>query len=363
MAIARRAAADIGFDLDFTIIGMADAGPQYVSESDACVFKVDTRALISPVGCWKVLGRQDCVLDIGAGDSFADIYGPKRFAFLWLTKMIALARRRPLMLSPQTIGPFTREPYVTLARAAMERAWAVVARDGESMDFLRRIAPRAYSAQAVDVAFALPFDDRRSERGRDGKLQVGVNVSGLLFNEAAVGSNRFGLSINYANLMRRFVGDLCQRGDVTVHLVAHANGLGLDDDRAVADLLAAEFPQTRRVPDFESPSDAKSYISGLDFLVAGRMHACIAAFSAGTPVVPIAYSRKFSGLFGTLSYPWMVPVTGMSTDEALSYLHAALEQRAALGRDESNGMSKVDALLEVYRSELRAMFCQVGVRG
>jgi hypothetical protein len=50
------------------------------------------------------------VLDIGAGDSFTDIYGPKRFAYLWLTKAMAIARRRPLVLSPQTIGPFSKAP-------------------------------------------------------------------------------------------------------------------------------------------------------------------------------------------------------------------------------------------------------------
>jgi polysaccharide pyruvyl transferase WcaK-like protein len=33
------------------------------------------------------------------------------------------------------------------------------------------------------------------------------------------------------------------------------------------------------------------------------MHACIAAFSSGVPVFPLAYSRKFNGLFGdTLLY-------------------------------------------------------------
>jgi hypothetical protein len=33
------------------------------------------------------------------------------------------------------------------------------------------------------------------------------------------------------------------------------------------------------------------------------MHACIAALSSGVPVLPIAYSRKFRGVFGSLGYP------------------------------------------------------------
>src|SRR3546814_13677012 len=73
--------------------------------------------------------------------------------------------------------------------------------------------------------------------------------------------------------------------------------------------------------------EAKSYISSLDYLVAGRMHACIAAFSSGTPVMPVAYSRKFSGLFGTLGYDFLLPVRGMDTQAALDFLMEGLGKR------------------------------------
>src|SRR3546814_5142573 len=68
-------------------------------------------------------------------------------------------------------------------------------------------------------------------------------------------------------------------------------------------------------------------MSSLDYLVAGRMHACIAAFSSGTPVMPVAYSRKFSGLFGTLGYDFLLPVRGMDTQAALDFLMEGLGKR------------------------------------
>ena len=88
------------------------------------------------------------------------------------------------------------------------------------------------------------------------------------------------------------------------------------------------------------------------------MHACIGAFSSGTPVVPIAYSRKFGGLFGLLGYSWMVPVTGLDTNRALAYLHDALDKRADLSRDIASGMSTVDHLLGAYRAQLRLLFAK-----
>lgn len=367
MSIAKEVAAELGLQPEFCIIGMRDAGARYVGEAEAQVFEVDWRALLSPLGCWRVTRQQNCVLDIGGGDSFAEIYGPKRFFFLWWTKCIAIAGGVPLLLSPQTIGPFTRTPYVQLARFALARARVVLARDRQSLDALSKLAPDARGVLAVDVAFALPYENRRAERGGE-RIRIGVNVSGLLFHEAETGRNRFGLAVDYAQLMRRFIADLVERPEVEVHLVTHAidasgvvgnRELAEDDDERVADDLARTFPGAIRVPSFRGPTEAKSYISSLDFLVAGRMHACIGAFSAGVPVVPVAYSRKFSGLFGMLGYNWMVPVTGTDTDAAVNFLHDCLQRRAELAKDIEIGMTKVGALLEAYRTELRALFSSV----
>ena len=363
LAITRQVAEELGLDPRFHIIGMRDGNRAYVSPEEAEIFVVDSASLIHPRGAWSIIGEQDCVVDIGAGDSFADIYGLKRFLFLWATKAIAIARGTPLLLAPQTIGPFTRFPYRSLARFAMERAKAVVARDRVSLEFMRELAPKAHGVLSVDVAFALPYEDQ--SHLRDGKtLRVGVNVSGLLYNEAESGRNRFGLDANYAEVTHRFIADLVARPDTEVHLIVHvpASNAGWDEDASLADRLAQEFPGVIRAPNFPGPSEAKSYISGLDFLVAGRMHACIAAFSAGVPVVPVAYSRKFSGLFEMLDYPWMVPVKGVGDDDAYALLMDCLERRDTLARREQDAMAQVARLLDAYRAELRTLFTEAIAR-
>jgi len=359
MTIVREVAEQLDLSPEFVILGMRDCDNLYLREDEAEISSVSIRSLLSPTGCWAVLGRPDVVLDIGAGDSFAEIYGLKRFLFLWATKVIALARHRPLLLSPQTIGPFTRPFYKRLAKGVLEGANAVVVRDKQSLEALQTLAPKARALLSVDVAFALPYDDRSAERGGP-RRRIGVNVSGLLFHEAEVGTNRFGLSVDYADLMRRFIAGLVAQPDAEVHLIAHvvSREVDPDDDGRLADRLHEEFPQTVRVPNFDGPCEAKSYISSLDFLVAARMHACIAAFSSGVPVVPVAYSRKFSGLFGLLDYPWLVPVTGMGGDEALAFLDDCLRRRQALTADTAQGMAKVADLLAVYKGELAKLMSE-----
>ncbi|MET0270542.1 MAG: polysaccharide pyruvyl transferase family protein [Sphingomonas sp.] len=357
LSIARGVAQELGLDAEFVILGMRDGDTPPVTGPDVPVSVIDMRALLTPGGYWRTVGRLDVVLDIGAGDSFADIYASKRFFMIWLTKVLTVAHRVPLVLSPQTIGPFTRAPYKQLAGAIMNHATAVVARDTTSLQVIRTLSPKARGVLAADVAFVLPFESRAAERG-GATTRVGVNVSGLLFEEAERGTNRFGLALDYAAFTRRLLRELAARPGVEVHLVAHATSATdpADDDGALADRLAAEFPGVVRVPNFAGPSEAKTYISGLDFLIASRMHACIAAFSTGTPVVPVAYSRKFEGVFGLLGYDWLVPVKGLSEDAAIAYLLDALDRRAELAADEARGMEKVNLLLEDYRAILRETF-------
>jgi colanic acid/amylovoran biosynthesis protein len=359
MAIADRVAREAGLVPQFTIMGMRDDDNPRLADASVMNVVIDSKAMIPPVGFWKAAGEVDCVLDIGAGDSFAEIYGAKRFAFLWGTKLMLIMRGVPLLLSPQTIGPFEKPVYRRLAAIVLKRAFAVVARDTLSLDVTQRIAPDAHALLSIDVAFELPYHSRAAERGGP-RLRVGINASGLLFHEAETGRNRFGLQINYADFTRRLIAALIDRG-VEVHLVTHAisGGDATDDDGKRADLLAAEFPSTIRVPEFAGPSEAKAYLSSLDFLVAARMHACIGAFSAGTPIVAVAYSRKFSGLFGLLDYRWLLPVTGMDDDEALAFVLDALDRRAELASDAAIGMTKVSGLLGAYYAELRRLFAAV----
>lgn len=357
MALIEEVAREEGLTPAFVIMAMGERGATGSAPHVVGQFLFTTRSLLSPRGYWRALSRIDAAVDIGAGDSFADIYGAKRFAFLWLSKAMAIARGVPLLLAPQTIGPFDKPAYRTLAATVMKRSVAVIARDQASLAAARAIAPGAHAALAIDVAFRLPFEDRSSERG-GAKRRVGVNASGLLFHEAETGRNRFGLSYDYAAATRALLAALALRDDVDILLVPHATSASdpTDDDGHLADRLAAEFPGAVRVPDFATASAAKSYISGLDFLVAARMHACIAAFSSGTPVVPIAYSRKFAGLFGMVDYPHVLPVSGLDSAQAVATVLAAIDDRATLAGDIATGMRRVETLLDVYRAELRRLF-------
>jgi polysaccharide pyruvyl transferase WcaK-like protein len=359
IALARAAAARIGATPHFVAIGAREPGKPYITDADVEHRAITGRYMISPSGYRADLARLDILLDIGAGDSFADIYSDKRFAYMVATKAMAITAGKPLVLSPQTIGPFTRQPHTAIAAWLCRKSERVFARDPLSMAVLEKLSPDAKALQVVDVAFALPYD--KPPRRKAGPRRIGLNVSGLLMNGGYAGGNEYGLGFDYPALTRQLITAFLAMPDTEVHLVPHviAPNLPRDDDGAAADRLKAEFPALVRHPNSASPSAAKSLIATMDFLTGARMHATIGAYSAGVPVVPISYSRKFEGLYGGLGYPWLVNAKGMTTEAALAFILDAYARRDALAADIARGTPIVKAGLDAYVSELAALFARV----
>lgn len=360
IALLRRACTAVGRVPQFVVLGFSDHGqPPYVIGDDIEVIEIDSRSMLPGGKFDRAVRRCDMVVDIGAGDSWTDIYGSKRFAYLWWSKWRASLLKTPLIMAPQTIGPFSRPIHTRLAAAAMNRAALVVARDPASYRAGVEMAPGAKLHEAVDVAFAMPCDPW--PKG-DQTPVIGINVSGLLFNRGYDGKSSFGMEIDYADYTRQLLAQLTARSDVRTALVTHVNSpaMPVDDDGRVADQLLQEFPAIAAVHRFTGPIEAKSCIASLDFLVAGRMHACIAAFSTGVAVLPVAYSRKFSGLFeGVLGYSHGVPVRGVSTEAAVVMTLDAVERRAELAAETQAGRAvaarRLDEYCALLEQQIRAL--------
>lgn len=358
IAICRAAAIRAGVDLSFVIVGTPgsrQANPFGGSVRQGHPVSI-RRTIRGDAPYLDDLQACDLVLDIGEGDSFTDIYGNYRFAFLWGSKFGLLRRKVPLVLSPQTIGPFKSPITRMLAGWAMKRCKHVFARDQLSAAYLASMGLKNNTTEVIDVAFRLPFE--RPDRLADGKVHVGINPSGLLLSGGYTGNNQFGLKVDYPKLIDRLLTLWLADEQLVVWLVPHVLGgsdAKDDDDSAIRTLLA-RYPQCRVAPAFDTPSAAKSFISGLDFLTGARMHACIAALSSGVPVVPLSYSRKFNGLFSTLEYPWFADGLAHSTDEAFRKITEGLANRGQLAMDAARARSLAETRLMKYEDYLVQCF-------
>lgn len=234
----------------------------------------------------------DLVVDTRAGDSFADIYGLSRLRSIVAMGEFVRDCGVPLVLGPQTLGPFQTRSGRALGRWSLRRASRVLARDSASAATAEEFG-RPVDVLTTDVVFALPQPEPC------GEFDVLFNVSGLLWNSGDHGS-----APAYRAAARRVVSGLLERGR-SVTILSHVlDSRNADNDVPTATLLQREFGLDHVIP--ESLDDVRAAVKGAQLVIGSRMHACLNSLSVGTPAIPLAYSRKFAPLLADLGWRHVV---------------------------------------------------------
>jgi polysaccharide pyruvyl transferase WcaK-like protein len=265
----------------------------------------------------RAIRGSKAVLDISGGDSFTDIYGPKRFEAMALTKRMALDAGVPLILLPQKLGPFGSKAVNAEAVHILRRAAAVWVRDVQSHDFLRENLGPDFEPErhrlAVDVAVSLPQTEPASlDLGLRSWLTTnraapvaGLNVSGLLCNDASAACRTFGLAERH-DVQVEAVARAILTADPKLRLLlvphVHKKEDDLESDLAASRTLVQKLGslaqgRVRIVEGRPSAMELKWTLARLDWFAGARMHATIGAFSSGVPTLGLGYTDKAQGVF------------------------------------------------------------------
>ncbi len=317
----------------------------------------------------QAIRRADAVLDLSGGDSFTDLYGPKRFWGVTLPKEIALDCGTPLVLPPQTYGPFRDEELRAVAARVVAGAAQAWARDPRSLENLAELLGDRWDGSrhrlGVDVAFLL--ERRRPARPLSERVEawlasgngpvIGVNVSGLVYLDPERGRRDYGFQADYRAVIAGLLDALIHETDARIVLVPHVlepPGHYESDPEACA-AVAASLP-AERIALLEgdySVTEVKDLIARLEWFCGTRMHATIAALSSGVPAAAIAYSPKFRGIFETCDQAQgIVDPTRLETRAAVEELMGAFHQRAELRERLGEALPPVLALAEEQADEL-----------
>lgn len=265
----------------------------------------------------RAVARSRAVLDISGGDSFTDVYGSKRFRAMVLSKRMALDAGVPLILLPQKLGPFRDPACAAEAASILRRASAVWVRDAQSFLFLQNqlgpdFDPKKHRL-AVDVAVTLPQQRPNvlSPRAKSWLSQsrgfplAGLNVSGLLCNEATMSRRNFGLAASHKDQTEALACALLSTDpNLKLLLIPHVHKpeTDMESDLAAARALLQRLGSNvqNRVCLLEEPLNAmalKGVLAKLDWFAGARMHATIGAFSSGVPTLGLGYTDKAQGVF------------------------------------------------------------------
>ena len=182
--------ADWGFS-KVDLIGLSNTRRYWRSQNLGVVRAVARLGgLSSPTA--RVIARSKAILDVPGGDSLTDLYGPKRFRTMVLSKQRALDSGKKLILLPQTLGPFNDAKCRAEAVDIPKAADAVWRRDKSSGQLMPHMPGASSNPQkhwlGLDIAVALPQIEPNSglyakvlgwlNAQRDGPQRLGPAVNG-----------------------------------------------------------------------------------------------------------------------------------------------------------------------------------------
>lgn len=276
----------------------------------------------------KEIKSADAVLDISEGDSFSDIYGSMRFIQHSLIKMITLNLKKTLIIMQQTMGPFNRKWVKKSAYKILSSAEQVFVRDNISKKILKENLKITRDIKYFpDMAFYMePASNININQFIDNKdsIKFGINISALLYNGGYNGKNMFGLNVDYKSLIDNLIIKIMELDNVDIILIPHVmlENMKVEDDFNICKEVAKKFQCKYRkniytIDKYYREDELKAIISGCDFFVGSRMHACIGAISTFVPTAPIAYSRKFIGIWEEINLGKCVQDPKKETEEQI----------------------------------------------
>ncbi len=300
------------------------------------------------------LKKSDIIFDFTAGDSFTDIYGTAVFVRGAILKTLGQHYGKKFILGPQTIGPFRNKWIRKYAAKLLKSSYRVYVRDEASKEEAFKLG--CSSILTTDVAFMLKPDQSLSIQ--DNNKKVGINISGLLWNGGYTGENQFLLKLNYKEFCYDLVKECLDKG-YSVYLISHV----IPDNYIESDFFAAEeikkkYPKAILCEKPKSPMHAKSIIGQMDVFIGSRMHATIASFSQGVPTIAVAYSRKFSGLFNSLHYNYVIDGREVDNSEAIERAFDYINDEK-LKIDLSLGLEEVKKKNNDYKEQIKELLKKV----
>ena len=303
---------------------------------------------------WKkafgLLKTCDMFFDATFGDGFSDIYGQKWNIKTDLIKQMVIWSGTSLVLVPQTYGPYSNPILKKWAMRLIRKADLVYSRDDLSAKIVRE-------QSGVEIKVG---SDRTKYKIGNEKINIGINISSLLWDSQWAKENHFGLTVDYEQYHVKILEWLMEQSKYKIHIIPHVIDFEQPDarenDYRVCLQLKKKYGDRIEIaPPFNTPIEAKSYIANMNIFIGSRMHATIGAISSGVATIPFSYSRKFEGLFGNLDYPYVISARKFSLEEALEKSKLWIQNYEKLKVCGQKSVEESYTRLELLENDIRCL--------
>lgn len=289
----------------------------------------------------KAIRASDAIYSCGGG--FVQFRSPRELVTAGLahgTQLLAARLwRRPIVMLPQSIGPFEGAGGRAAGRFLLRAFGDIRVRDEASAVRIRALDGALAGRTRVlpDMVFAEP---RAAAAPLPARRRIAVVVRNWWFPGAA---DPQAAQERYLDTVARAITRLQAAGH-EVEAVVHSDGpTDRGDDRTATAQLVAALPApipVRSVCDAATPELAAERYRDYDLVISVRMHAALLAIREGVAAIAIAYEPKTEEIFGDLGLSdWQLPIDALDEDALVAlatgaFPHDAVSERWAQLRSE-----------------------------
>jgi polysaccharide pyruvyl transferase WcaK-like protein len=209
------------------------------------------------------------------------------------TILVAKSLGKPVVMLPNSVGPFRTAIGRTLSRIALGSCESILIRDQRSFEIAEELGVRSRKILTGDTALLLKgSNDGLRKEGR--VLGVSAGVYGYSLSEKKMQD----YVLVHAVALDKIIESL---GVSVVFLPHYVSGFKYDD-LEISRMIRGKMRHSDKTSliNAGSAEEFKSLIGGVDILVSSKMHPCVLASSVYVPSLCIAYDHKQSGFFSSL---------------------------------------------------------------
>jgi colanic acid/amylovoran biosynthesis protein len=278
----------------------------------------------------KALDEADLVVSTGGGylNGVKSLGGNLNVKYVLLPLKLAEKLRKPVMLAPQSFGPFGSDYQRAAVKKTLNGASCILVRERKSYDLLCSLGVnQKLLVQAVDSGFG--FDTHLSGQSLGQKsgpsLKIGITAR-LWFSEVQQQA--------YMQALARFIATVQKDRQVEVCLIPQVTSdfEADDDDRVVERKIAAmarsHGATVEQIDKRLDPHEIKALYNELDFTIGTRFHSVIFSLTSYVPAIAIEYEHKTSGIMQDLGLEkWVIKIEDVTSEKLIALYDQLMLER------------------------------------
>ena len=263
--------------------------------------------------------------------------------------LIAKYLGRPLVLFPNSIGPFRTTIGRTLARLALNRCDRILVREPVSFKIVESLHVKPPRILTVDTVLTL---DRVQDQTKIDFSRPTIGVSAGIYSNSLSKKEVERYVEAHAQALDEAIET---RGFSVVFLPHYVVGF-VTDDLAVSEMILSRMRNKHKaqVINASTLNEFRSLVGQMDIMISSKMHPAVLAVASQVPVVCVAYDHKQTGFFERLKLAdCVLPVRDISTRKLLSKIDYVWGERESIRRSLNRDIPVLQAkAIETIRSAI-----------